>query len=125
MPIGATAALDAVRHVHKLINTGHVEIVDADLASYFDSLPHAELLKPVARRVVDGGMLHLIKMWLTAPVEETDERGRRHRNTRIGIRVEGLLRVRRSARCSAISTCGGSCLDGRNWAREASGSGHS
>lgn len=76
------SALDAVRHVHKLINTGHVEIVDADLASYFDSLPHAELLKSVARRVVDGAMLHLIKMWLTAPVEETDERGRKHRNTR-------------------------------------------
>jgi RNA-directed DNA polymerase len=76
------SALDAVRHVHKLINTGHVEIVDADLASYFDALPHAELLKSVARRVVDGAMLHLIKMWLTAPVEETDERGGKHRNTR-------------------------------------------
>jgi group II intron reverse transcriptase/maturase len=75
------SALDAVRHVHKLINTGHVEIVDADLASYFDVLPHAELLKSVARRVVDGAMLHLIKMWLTAPVEETDEQGRKHRNT--------------------------------------------
>ena len=76
------SALDAVRHVHKLINTGHVEIVDADLASYFDSLPHAELLKSVARRVVDGAMLHLIKRWLTAPVEETDERGKKHRTTR-------------------------------------------
>ena len=48
------SALDAVRHVHKLINTGHGEIVDADLSCYFDSLPHAELLKSVARRVVDG-----------------------------------------------------------------------
>jgi group II intron reverse transcriptase/maturase len=76
------SALDAVRHVHKLINTGHVEIVDADLSAYFDTLPHAELLKSVARRVVDGAMLHLIKMWLTTPVEETDERGRKHRNTR-------------------------------------------
>ncbi|MGC2610400.1 MAG: group II intron reverse transcriptase/maturase [Candidatus Sulfotelmatobacter sp.] len=76
------SALDAVRHVHKLINTGHVEIVDADLTSYFDTLPHSELLKSVARRVVDGAILHLIKMWLTAPVEETDERGKRHRSTR-------------------------------------------
>src|SRR6202166_1068261 len=76
------SALDAVRHVHKLINTGHREIVDADLASYFDLLPHAELLKSVARRVIDGAMLHLIKMWLKAPVEETDERGKKHRNTR-------------------------------------------
>jgi RNA-directed DNA polymerase len=76
------SALDAVRHVHKLINTGHVEIVDADLAGYFDTLPHAELLKSVARRVVDGAMIHLIKMWLTAPVIEPDARGGKHRNTR-------------------------------------------
>ena len=39
-------------------------------------------MKSVARRVVDGAMLHLIKMWLEAPVEETDERGRKHRSTR-------------------------------------------
>jgi len=76
------SALDAVRHVHKLINTGHREIVDADLSSYFDTLPHSELLKSVARRVVDGAMLHLIKMWLEAPVEETDERGNKRRSTR-------------------------------------------
>jgi RNA-directed DNA polymerase len=44
-------------------------------------LPHSELLKSVARRVVDGAMLHLIKMWLDAPVEETDERGNKHRST--------------------------------------------
>src|SRR6201984_2533862 len=76
------SALDAVQHVHKLINTGHGQIGDADLSSYFDSVPHAELLKSVARRVVDGAMLHLIKMWLEAPVEETDERGNKHRSTR-------------------------------------------
>ncbi len=76
------SALDAVRHVHKLINTGHGEIVDADLSGYFDSIPHAELLQSVARRVVDGAILHLIKMWLEAPVEETDERGNKHRSTR-------------------------------------------
>src|SRR5215469_9258181 len=75
------SALDAVRHVHKLINTGHGEIVDADLSGYFDSIPHSELMKSVARRVVDGAMLHLIKMWLEAPVEETDEHGRKHRST--------------------------------------------
>jgi RNA-directed DNA polymerase len=76
------SALDAVRGVHKLISTGHREVVDADLSSYFDTIPHAELLRSVARRVVDGAMLHLIKMWLQAPVEETDERGNKHRSMR-------------------------------------------
>jgi group II intron reverse transcriptase/maturase len=76
------SALDAVRHVHKLLNTGHGQIVDADLSGYFDSIPHSDLLKSVARRVVDGAMLHLIKMWLEAPVEETDEKGNKHRSTR-------------------------------------------
>src|SRR5450759_498967 len=76
------SALDAVQHVHKLINTGHGQIVDADLSGYFDSIPHSELLKSVARRIVDGAMLHLIKMWLEAPVEETDEKGNKHRSTR-------------------------------------------
>jgi RNA-directed DNA polymerase len=76
------SALDAVMHVHTLVNTGYREIVDADLSGYFDSIPHAELLKSVARRVVDGAMLHLIRMWLQAPVEETDEHGRKHRSTR-------------------------------------------
>src|SRR5712691_5700147 len=76
------SALDAVRQVHKLLNTGHGQIVDADLSGYFDSIPHADLLKSVARRIVDGAMLHLIKMWLEVPVEETDEKGNQHRSTR-------------------------------------------
>jgi len=76
------SALDAVKQVHKLLNTGHREVVDADLSGYFDSIPHAELMKSVARRISDGAMLHLIKMWLETPVEETDERGRTHRSTR-------------------------------------------
>jgi group II intron reverse transcriptase/maturase len=76
------SAHDAIRHVHALVNAGHTEVVDADLSGYFDSIPHSELLKSVARRVSDGALLHLIKMWLVAPVEETDERGRRCRTTR-------------------------------------------
>jgi group II intron reverse transcriptase/maturase len=76
------SALDAIRAIHALVNTGHTAVVDADLSGYFDSIPHAELMKSVARRVSDRHMLHLIKMWLIAPVEETDERGRKQRTTR-------------------------------------------
>ena len=76
------SALDAVRRVHRLVNTGHREIVDADLSSYFDEVPYAELLQSLRRRIVDGAMLHLLKMWLQAPVEEIDDRGYRRCSTR-------------------------------------------
>ena len=76
------SALDGVRRVHSLVNTGHEEVVDADLAGYFDSIPHAGLKKSVARRVSDGRVLHLIKMWLESPVIEIDRRGRQSRTTR-------------------------------------------
>jgi group II intron reverse transcriptase/maturase len=75
------SALDAVKEVHSLLNRGYTEVVDADLKGYFDEIPHAELMKSVARRVSDGALLHLIKMWLQAPVEEIDDRGRRHRTS--------------------------------------------
>jgi group II intron reverse transcriptase/maturase len=68
-------AHDAVRAVHRLLNTGHMQVVDADLSGYFDSIPHAELLRCVARRLVDRDILRLIKAWLVAPVEEDDGRG--------------------------------------------------
>jgi len=76
------SALDAVQQVKALVRAGHTEVVDADLSGYFDTIPHAELMKSVARRVSDRHLLHLIKMWLEAPVEETDERGRTQRTTR-------------------------------------------
>ncbi len=75
-------ALDAVEKVRALLRAGHTEVVDADLSGYFDSIPHAELMKSVARRVSDGRVLGLIKSWLEAPVEECDERGRKQRTTR-------------------------------------------
>jgi group II intron reverse transcriptase/maturase len=66
----AHQALDAVRgHLFD----GLIEVVDADLAAYFDTIPHANLLKLVARRVVDRGILNLIRQWLGAPVIEPDD----------------------------------------------------
>ena len=74
-------AQQAVIEVEELLFRGHPEVVDADLADYFGSIPHAELLQSVARRIVDRRVLHLIKMWLECPVEETDDRGRKTRTT--------------------------------------------
>jgi group II intron reverse transcriptase/maturase len=73
-------AHDAVRAVHSLLNTGHTHVVDADLSGYFDSIPHAELLLCVARRIVDRHMLRLIKAWLVAPVEDDDGKGGKTRS---------------------------------------------
>src|SRR6195256_966010 len=74
-------AQQAVDEVGALLYRGHPEVVDADLADYFGSIPHTDLLKSVARRIVDRRVLHLIKMWLECPVEETDDRGRTTRTT--------------------------------------------
>jgi RNA-directed DNA polymerase len=71
------SAIDAVEAVHKRLLEGYTAVVDADLSKYFDTIPHAELMQSVARRISDRHVLHLIKMWLTVPVEETDDDGRK------------------------------------------------
>ncbi|HET7238171.1 MAG TPA: group II intron reverse transcriptase/maturase [Terrimicrobiaceae bacterium] len=83
-------AQQAAIEVEELLFRGHPEVVDADLADYFGSIPHAELLKSVARRVVDRRVLHLIKQWLECPVEETDDRGRKTRTTEAKDRRRGI-----------------------------------
>jgi len=70
-------AQDAIQEVHKLLCDGYTDVVDADLSKYFDTIPHRELMQCVSRRIVDREVLRLIKMWLTVPVEETDENGTR------------------------------------------------
>jgi RNA-directed DNA polymerase len=76
------SALSAVQETRDLLVTGRTQVVDADLLDYFGSIPHAQLMTSVARRVVDRQILHLIKMWLEAPVDETDDQGRTQRTTR-------------------------------------------
>jgi RNA-directed DNA polymerase len=76
------SALDALVQVQALLDSGHREVVDADLSGYFDSIPHGPLMTSVSRRISDGHVLALVKSWLEAPVEETDRRGQKHRTTR-------------------------------------------
>ncbi len=73
------SAQDAVKEVHQTLKAGYTDVVDADLSKYFDTIPHRELMKSVARRVVDRQMLRLVRMWLKVPVQERDEDG----NTRM------------------------------------------
>jgi RNA-directed DNA polymerase len=82
--------LDAVRRVHELVRGGHREVIEADLSGYFDSIPHAELMRSVARRVSDRHMLALVKQWLVAAVEEDDGRGGWRRTTRAKDEKRGI-----------------------------------
>jgi hypothetical protein len=68
------SAQDAIQEVHEALCEGYTDVVDADLSKYFDTIPHFELLQCVARRIVDKHILHLLKMWLKVPVEETDDK---------------------------------------------------
>jgi len=74
-------AQQAAEEVKNRLYLGQTDVVDADLSDYFGSIPHAELMKSLARRIVDRRVLHLIKMWLECAVEETDQRGRKKRTT--------------------------------------------
>jgi group II intron reverse transcriptase/maturase len=65
----APQAMDAIKTA---LLSGRTEVIDADLSGYFDSIPHRELLRLVARRVSDGRILALIKAWLRAPIVEHD-----------------------------------------------------
>ena len=74
-------AQQAVIDAEETLYRGHLDVVDADLADYFGSIPHADLMRSLARRIVDSRVLHLIKMWLECAVEETDDQGRKRRTT--------------------------------------------
>lgn len=74
------SAHDAIDDVARALSGGYTEVIDADLEKYFDMIPHAKLMVLVAERISDGGILHLIRMWLKAPVMEQDREGTK-RNT--------------------------------------------
>ena len=89
------SALDAVKAVHQALEAGYTDVVDADLSKYFDTIPHRELMRSVARRVADKHVLRLIRMWLKVPVEETDEGGNKRmsggRRSRAGTPQGGVI----------------------------------
>jgi group II intron reverse transcriptase/maturase len=70
-------AHQALDQITKALQSGRLEVVDADLSKYFDTIPHERLMKLVAKRASDGSLLHLIKGWLDAPVVE-ESQGKKH-----------------------------------------------
>ena len=108
-------AQQAVTEVEETLFYDHPEVVDADLADYFGSIPHSELMRSLARRIVDGRVLHLIKMWLECAVEDTDDQGPEDAHDRgQGQRSRHPAGFTRSHHCWRICICAGSCWDGRS-----------
>jgi RNA-directed DNA polymerase len=92
-------AQQAVVEVEELLFRGHPEVVDADLADYFGSIPHADLLKSVARRIVDRRVQHLIKMWLDCPLKKPTIEGGGHARPRRETSGAAFRRAHPSHRC--------------------------
>jgi retron-type reverse transcriptase len=103
-------AHDATQEVIRLIRLGRREVVDADLSDYFGSLPHPELMRSVARRVVDRRVLHLIKMWLEAPVQETEAGGGHRISTDSRDQRRGVPQGSPITPCTQSITCGGTIV---------------
>jgi group II intron reverse transcriptase/maturase len=83
-------AQQAAQEVQERLHRGQTDVVDADLADYFGSIPHSELMRSLARRIVDRRVLHLIRMWLDCAVDETDRTGIRTRTTVARDRGRGI-----------------------------------
>ena len=69
------SAHEALDEIQRNLEAGRTAVMDADLQGFFDSIPHDKLMKAVEFRVADRRVLHLIRLWLTTPVVERDERG--------------------------------------------------
>jgi len=111
------SAVDAISKVHKLLKAGFVNVVDADLSKYFDTIPHTELMHCVARRISDRNILRLIKQWLKVPVQTRDKDGKGRttggRGSRCGTPQGGVvspllanLYINRFLKCWRLKGCG-------------------
>ena len=82
---------DALREVDRLIKDGYAHVVDADLAGYFDSIPHDRLMAQVEEKVSDGRVLDLIRGWLKADILKGPERWTPARGSPQGAVISPLL----------------------------------
>jgi RNA-directed DNA polymerase len=86
------SAHDALRAISEHLRSGRTQVYDADLEAYFDTIPHEDLMRSVSRRIVDRSVLTLIRMWLDAPIEDTDDRSRRTRRRNVtGVPQGGVI----------------------------------
>ena len=81
------SAHDAVREIYKFLNWGCTEVYDVDLEKYFDTVDHSKLMKLVARRISDGEILRVIKLWLSSGYVEDEQ----HRQSTQGTPQGGVI----------------------------------
>ena len=81
------SAHDAVREIYKFLNWGCIEVYDVDLEKYFDTVDHSKLMKLVARRISDGEILRVIKLWLSTGYVEDGQ----HRQSTQGTPQGGVI----------------------------------
>jgi RNA-directed DNA polymerase len=82
---------DALREVAQLIEDGHTFVVDADLESYFDSIPHERLMQRVEERISDGRVLGLLRSWLAQDILQETRRWTPTTGTPQGAVISPLL----------------------------------
>src|SRR5262245_3614712 len=85
-------AHQALNAIIEALRAGKLEVVDADLSKYFDTIPHGKLMQLLAKRISDGSMLHLLRQWLNAAVVEEGKDGtRRVLPNRQGVPQGGVI----------------------------------
>ncbi len=73
------------------LRMGKMQVIDADITKYFDTIPHDKLMSLVAKRVVDKHILRLIKLWLKAPVVEEEDGKKRYEGSEKGTPQGGVI----------------------------------
>ena len=84
------SAGEAIGEIKRNLLEGKCDIFDADLSSYFDTIPHKELMHLLSLRISDKNILHLIKMWLKSPIIEGG-RPRGGKKSKKGIPQGGVI----------------------------------
>lgn len=84
------SAGDAIKEIKKNLKKGHRNVLDADLSKFFDTIPHDKLMLVIGLRISDENVLHLIKLWLKAPIIDERDGGSAKKN-RIGTPQGGVI----------------------------------